>query len=210
MNFYSIVWIIIGFICIIKVIVEPIYYYFFGKPLWVHFYLFPKKLNATHKEIISTNIPFYNRLKPKYKTYFEHRIHQFVNHYQFVGNSVEISDEMKVLIASVYVKLTFGYKIYLAKSFQTIIVYPSVYYSTQNNQQHKGEFNPKLKVVVFSWDHFLEGINITNDNLNLGLHEFTHIIHFESKRQSRSREINHFSDNLNELFQLLEKKSSKR
>ena len=73
---------------------------------------------------------------------------------------------------------------YLLNVFDKIILYPDVYYSTTNEQYHQGEFNPRMKAVVFSWKHFYEGFLIDNNNLNLGLHEFTHVIHYHSMRSN--------------------------
>ena len=56
----------------------------------------------------------------------------------------------------------------------------SVYYSKINEMQHKGETNPQLKTIVFSWEDFRKGYQIGNDNLNLGIHEFGHAIHLNA------------------------------
>src|SRR5690606_18733684 len=47
---------------------------------------------------------------------------------------------------------------------------------------HNGEFNPKLKTVVFSWTHFEHGFEFDDDNVNLGLHEFTHVMQFHAMK----------------------------
>ncbi len=75
---------------------------------------------------------------------------------------------------------------YLTKTFDKIIVYPQVYYSLITKQYHKGEFNPALKVIIFSWEDFLIGDVILNDNINLGIHEFTHALTFHG---SKSKDI---------------------
>lgn len=55
---------------------------------------------------------------------------------------------------------------------------------------HNGEFNPKYKAIVFSWQHFKEGIDADNDNLNLGIHEFAHALHlYGTKKQNNSAAI---------------------
>ena len=83
-----------------------------------------------------------------------------------------------------------------------IFIYPNEFYSNMNNDYHKGEFNPKLQALVLSWKHFLEGFDIENDNLNLGIHEFAHAIHINSiKERDVSSTI--FSDSLRELTELL-------
>jgi hypothetical protein len=64
--------------------------------------------------------------------------------------------------------------------FTNILVYPDDYFSTINNQYHKGEVNPKLKAVVVSWKSFLLGVKNQEDGRNLGLHEMAHAFHIEN------------------------------
>ncbi|TCI91489.1 zinc-dependent peptidase [Tenacibaculum sp. M341] len=115
--------------------------------------------------------------------FFEHRVAKFIRTYDFIPrNNIEITPEMKVLIASSYVKLTFGMRWYLTKTFNKIIIYPEAYYSLITQQYHKGEFNPALKAIIFSWEDFLIGDIIQNDNINLGIHEFTHAMTFHGSK----------------------------
>jgi Mlc titration factor MtfA (ptsG expression regulator) len=69
-------------------------------------------------------------------------------HYEFIGKEIEISEQMQMLIAGTYVMLTLVRK-YLITLFDKIIIYPSSYYSTVNEAYHKGEFNPRMKVIAF-------------------------------------------------------------
>ena len=159
-------------------VVEPAYVFLFNKPLYIHWYPFSKKLKPNQRRILVNDFPFYNRLSPKKKTYFEHRINEFIAKYEFIGKDIVITQQMQMLIAATYVMLTFGMRNYLVNLFDKIIIYPSSYFSTVNQEYHKGEFNPKMKAIVFSWEHFLLGHATSNDNVNLGLHEFSHVLHF--------------------------------
>lgn len=164
---------------------EYVFAQYFYKPFYVHFYPFPKRIDEEQRNIIHQNFSFYRRLSPKRKKYFEHRVAVFIKNYHFKGNGgLVVTDEMKLLIASTSVKLTFGMRSFIYSVFDKIILYPDIYYSEKNDVYHKGEFNPKYKALVFSWKHFKEGIDISNDNLNLGLHEFSHTLHFECMKTS--------------------------
>lgn len=166
-------------------IVEPVYMMVFNKPLYLYFYLFPKKLKRKQKQILVSEFPFYNQLSNRKKIYFKHRIKEFINHYQFAGKEgLEVTDEMKVIIAGTYTTLTFGMRDYLVDLFEVIVIYPSEYFSNMSQEYHKGEFNPMLKVVVFSWEDFIRGHRTVNDNLNLGLHEFSHVLHLHCLHSS--------------------------
>ena len=168
-----------------NVIVEPIYAFFFRKPIYVHFYPFPKKLSLHQLQILNKEFEFYNKLSHKHKRYFEHRVASFIENYEFIGKEdLEITDRMKVLISATAIMLTFGMRNYMFTVIEKIIIYPDVYYSSFSDDYHKGEFNPMMQAIVFSWKHFLEGYEISNDNLNLGLHEFGHVLHYQGLKNT--------------------------
>ncbi|MDX8554264.1 zinc-dependent peptidase [Tenacibaculum sp. 1B UA] len=173
----------LGFIAVGVNVIESIYVYIFNKPIFVHFYLVKKKLPKKKKEFLVENIAFYQRLNEKQKVYFEHRLTKFIRTYDFIErDDFELTPEAKVLIATSYVKLTFGMRRYLTATFDKIIVYPTSFYSTITKQYHKGEFNPRLKSIVFSWEDFLLGDIVLNDNINLGIHEFSHALTFHGRK----------------------------
>ncbi len=173
----------IGFLTTAVNIVEAAYIYFFSRPIFVHLYFIKKKLPKQKKEFLEKNIKFYSRLDNKHKAFFEHRIANFIRNYEFIErDGFKITSEIKVLIASSYVKLTFGMRRYLTEIFNKIIIYPNAYYSAITEQYHKGEFNPGLKTIIFSWEDYLIGDLITNDNINLGIHEFTHALTFHGNK----------------------------
>ena len=179
-------------------VVEPGYVLLFNKPFYIYWYPFPKKLNANQIYVLENNFSFYRKLSAKRKVYFEHRVKAFVSNYQFVGKDVVVSEQMQVLIAGTYVMLTFGMRNYLSNLFDKIIIYPTNYYSTLNDAYHKGEFNPRMKAIVFSWEDFLLGHSATTDNINLGLHEFSHVLHFHCLKKNDSSAVI-FQDEFNEV-----------
>lgn len=175
-------------------VVEPAYVLLFNKPLYIHWYPFYKKLRSSQRQILINDFPFYNRLSPKRKMYFEHRVMEFIANYQFTGKEIFITEDMQILIAGTYVMLTFGMRNYLIRLFDKIIIYPSSYFSTVNQAYHKGEFNPKMKAIVFSWEDFLIGHSASNDNINLGLHEFSHVLHFHCLKSNDPSAIIFFDE----------------
>lgn len=157
----------------------------FQKPLYIHLYFKTKKITPEEEYILRQQFDFYKKLTEKQKSYFHHRLAAFIEKYEFISREgFQINKDVQTLIAGTYIMLTFGMRRYLIDSFDKIIVYPDEYYSSQNEQFHKGEFNPRMKAVVFSWKHFREGYQINNDNLNLGIHEFSHVVHHHSLRSN--------------------------
>jgi Mlc titration factor MtfA (ptsG expression regulator) len=164
-------------------IIESIYVYIFNKPVFVHLYLVKKKLPKNKKVFLVENISFYKNLNDKQKDYFEHRLVKFIRNYDFIErDNFQLTPETKVLVASSYIKLTFGMRRYLTTTFDKIVVYPTTFYSVITKQYHKGEFNSAFKTIVFSWEDFLLGDVVLNDNLNLGIHEFTHALTFHGQK----------------------------
>lgn len=178
------------FFAIIFTLLEHNFGLLTNKPFYVHFYILKKELTLSQKQILSQQFDFYKKLNEKRRLYFEHRVAVFLKKHQFIGKEdFQITDEVKVLIAATSTMLTFGMRSYLYKIIDKIIVYPNEYYSTINNAYHKGEFNPRMRAIVFSWSDFLAGFDSSNDNLNLGLHEFTHVLHFNSLKSDTASAV---------------------
>jgi Mlc titration factor MtfA (ptsG expression regulator) len=170
-----------------------------------HLYFRRKKLDDSYKKILKSNFSFYKKLTHTEQKYFEHRLCYFLKNWEFIGKEVEVTDVMKVMIAATAVKLAFGLRDYKIESVNKVIIYPEAYYSTLNKTMHKGEFNISYGALVFSWKDFISGYTIDNDNINLGVHECIHAIHFsflKSIKYSTSAAI--FLGAFHELTELID------
>lgn len=102
-----------------------------------------------------TGITFYQKLSIKRKRFFDYRVAAFIAKYNFAGKGgYVVTDQVRILISATFVMLTFGMRHYLINVFDRIIVYPESYFSNINQEYHKGEFNPRMNAVVFSWKDF--------------------------------------------------------
>lgn len=195
---------LIALFCFIGVFIlsflDDISIYLFNKPLYIHLYFKPKKISPEKEFILRQQFQFYQKLTDKQKIYFHHRMACFVRQYQFIPrDGFTVTEEVKTLIAATYVMLTFGIRRYLTDAFDKIIIYPEEYLSIQSEEYYKGEFNPRMKAVVFSWKDFIEGYEISNDNLNLGIHEFSHVIHCHSMKNNDASSLT-FKKHYNQLY----------
>ncbi|WP_378182871.1 zinc-dependent peptidase [Aquimarina sp. SS2-1] len=186
--------IVIVSICVYYVsrYLETVYVKFYKKPFFVHFYPFRKKLPNSLLPILQSNI-FYKQLDKRRMQYFEHRVVRFLETTKFVGREgLVVDDHKRMQVTMTVIQLTFGMRNYLLEYVDTIILYPSSYYSILNKTQNNGEFNPRSKALVFSWEHFKIGNLHQEDGVNLGIHEITHAIHYCSiKSNNISSEIFH-------------------
>jgi Mlc titration factor MtfA (ptsG expression regulator) len=189
---------------------EQVYASKYKRPFFLHKKITYKQLSKLELAVLESQFSFYNKLTAKEKKRFQHRVSVFINNKQFVGRQdLELTTDMYVLISATAVMLTFGFRKYLIDLIDVIIVYPEAFYSTTNETHHKGEFNPKLKSLVISWQHFKEGYDIENDNLNLGVHEFAHAIHLSSFNNEDISAII-FNESFQELTSYLSKNESLR
>ena len=173
------------------------------KPYYIFIPFFLKKLDSKQKQILLKEFTFYKNLKPKHRVYFEHRVVSFIKDKKFVGrDGLLVTEEMRILISATAVMLTFGFRDYYIGLIDNIFIYPNEFYSTFNQNYHKGEFNPKLQTLVLSWSDFEKGFDSSNDNINLGIHEFAHAIHLNSFKE-RDVSSTLFVDSFKELMALL-------
>lgn len=172
-------------------IIKDLVKYFFKDSInrYLPFY----KLSASRKKILNDYCLYYRLLNPKDQKLFEKRIQKFISMKQFIprGGIKEVSEEMKVLIASSAIQLTFGHPSVYFEHFWRILIYSDSYYSTIHQQYHHGEVNLR-GIIVLSWRSFLEGITNNTDGINLGIHEMAHALRFENA--IRNQEYNFLDD----------------
>ncbi len=199
---YAYVIVLLGFSFFLFRVFENWYANTYNKPLFRHYWVY-RKLTEGQAKIIENDFSFYKKLSKKHKKQFQHRVATFISEKKFVGReNLVVTDRIKVLIASAGCMLSFGRKNYEYSLIEFILVYPKEFYSAMNDDYHKGEFNPREKALVLSWKDFEDGYNITDDNLNLGIHEFMHAMQLES-RQSKDIDALRFAKQFqNILIQL--------
>lgn len=167
------------------------------------------KLNNSERKILANNVTFYRDLPIKEQRKFEYRVIRFISKHNFVGREgVTITPIVKIIISSIAIMLTFKMSDFLFRQLKNIIIYPKDYLSFSTNKIHKGETNPALKTIVFSWQGFVKGIKIEDDNLNLGIHEFTHALYFSflKKKGIESYFFFKYYENLVGFFEDIDKR----
>ncbi len=203
---YSIV--LAGFSFYLFRLFEGFYASTFDKPLVRHYWVY-KKLTPSQISVLEEEFTFYTLLTNKQKKQFEHRVSNFITEKKFVAREqFHLTDRHKLLIAASACMLSFGRKNYLYNLIEYILIYPKEFYSKTNDQYHKGEFNPKERVIVFSWKDFEEGYDVANDNLNLGIHEFMHAMQIEAK-SSHDGDSGRFEKYFKKIIKYLTNKNEK-
>ncbi|MFD2037216.1 zinc-dependent peptidase [Belliella marina] len=155
------------------------------------------KLSPQDKNILTNLFPYYAKLSEKHKLEFVEKVEWFITEKKFVprGELKSITQEMRLLISATAVMVTFGFGNVRLKHFKKILVYADSYYSTINQQYHKWEVNPKLGIIVMSWENFVRGFINPQDGVNLGIHEIAHALKLENQIHY-NRESNFFNPRL--------------
>lgn len=163
-------------------------YEHFAQERFTFFNLFHpiKSINAKERHFISSFLVPFQSFSPAQKKLFLKRFTWFKSKKSFVFyGEIENKEEIKAYVSASAILMTMGLKNFrFENSISRIIIYPSQYYSNIGKQQHIGEYNPRMKILVFSAEDLKHGFKIPNDNKNLGLHEVAHALLFENRRKS--------------------------
>ena len=151
-------------------------------------------LRQSDRVVLSRCLPYFAQLDKAAKAGFERRVIDFINDKEFHGRGIEVTREMKLMLAGSAVQVTFGLEPLLLMHFSRIVVYPDQYRNRPQSHLHLGEVNPGVRVIAISWKHFLEGYAEPTDARNVGLHEMAHALWFENRIPNAE------SDFLNERF----------
>ncbi len=139
-------------------------------------HLFRTKLNPIYQPYIDKYFPILSKLSEEDRLLFESRVQRFINMKTFkTRGAIQVTPEMKALIAGSAIQITMGYPDVYFSHFRTIIIYPDKYYSRLTGKYHQGEVN-QLGVIVLSWNCFMEGFRDPRDGVNLGYHEMAHAL----------------------------------
>jgi len=141
------------------------------------FKLFGDTKAQNMRQLLVDNFIVYRKSDKNGRRKFEKRICHFIQIKKFRAADplVEISDEMRMMIAAAAIQITFGYPNVYFSHFKTIIVYAEEYYSNLTGLYHQGEVNAG-GAIVLSWKNFMSSFGDTTDGRNLALHEMAHAL----------------------------------
>ena len=145
-----------------------------------------RPIEKHYKLILERYYEYYRDLPDELKGPFERRVALFIQGKTYYGqHGLEITDEMRVLVAATAVQITFGFKFFQLPRFSKIFIYPQkIFQSTNQKNTIKERCIPWEKLIRLSWDNFLHGLKDPEDGINLGLHEMTHAMSLENRIKS--------------------------
>jgi len=148
-------------------------------------------------QILERNVPLYNRLPPRDKAELRRHILVFIAEKRFEGcGGLEITDEMKVIIAAQACILLLHRQTDYYPGLSSILVYPHAFIA------HRAEYLPggivaegpqvllgeshRQGAVVLSWDDVRHASADVHDGHNVVFHEFAHQIDIAEGRGDNS------------------------
>ncbi len=163
------------------------YQYFFGERFTLYNVFHPvRRITARERQFISEFLVPFRQFNPDQKKAFLKRFAWFKSKKLFVFyGGITNQEKIKAYVSASAALLTLGIRDFrFEKSISRIIIYPDKFYSRIGKNHHIGEYNPNLKILVFSAADLENGFKIPNDNRNLGIHEVAHALMFETRKKS--------------------------
>lgn len=141
-----------------------------------------EELNFTDQElteILTKRFSYFTSLSADNKSIFLKRLTRFIAEKTFKIYDDTVFREMPVLISAAAIQLTFGLEKYLLPHFQFIHIYPQEFMRTAPVLCLL-EGNVSGRAINLSWKHFLEGYAKPTDGQNVGLHEMSHALYYQT------------------------------
>lgn len=135
------------------------------------------------RKVLEEKVSFYGNLSKQDKKDYEDNIAVFLAEHIITGiDGVEITDEVRALVAATAVRLTFRRPGWEYHNFGEILIYPSGFaadgsYSTKSgNQFTAAGLVHSQGGVILSLPHLVRSFDHNNDGFNVGYHEFAHVL----------------------------------
>ncbi|GAB5560224.1 MAG: zinc-dependent peptidase [Synoicihabitans sp.] len=136
-------------------------------------------------DVLSANIPLYQKLPDGLKTRLHDRLTLFVAQKNFEAcGGLELTDEMVLTIAGQACLLSLNHDGPPLPLLRTILIYPTAYRAIQTSVNAAGVVMQRETVrlgestssgtVVLAWDAVLQGAKNCFDGHNVSIHEFAH------------------------------------
>jgi MtfA peptidase len=136
---------------------------------------FPEKWRA----FLLDRYDHYERLDPLWRARFEDDVRIFLAERRITGVGVEVTDELRLLVAASAVTLSVGWPEYEWDHLTEVLLYAQNFerdhYTFDPGSDFVGEA-PGWGTVILSIPALLESFEIPDDAYHVGVHEFVHLL----------------------------------
>jgi MtfA peptidase len=153
-------------------------------------------LPASMREAMARNVPITQTLPADLARRLEGLVISFLREKQFVGcNGLDLTDEIRVTIASQACLLLLGRPGSLYDELQSVLVYPAAFWVEDEVQDDDGLVTRRRRElsgeawdahrVILSWEDIVETAEHPAEGYNVVLHEFAHHLDAEGRGLAR-------------------------
>jgi Mlc titration factor MtfA (ptsG expression regulator) len=135
------------------------------------------------KDFLETRSDHYRRLPAAYRPEFDQQAQIFLAEKRITGIEMEVSDELKLLVAASAVMLTVGWPGYTWDQLTEVLVYPDDFDRDYRfgGTDLSGQAHP-WGIVILSAPTLLRSFAVADDGYHLGVHEFAHLLDLAQTR----------------------------
>jgi Mlc titration factor MtfA (ptsG expression regulator) len=127
--------------------------------------------------ILMRRFPYYKGLEFSLQQRFLKRLNIFINSKIFIIKEEEGFKEMPLLVSAAAIQLSFGLDDFILPFYRYVRIYHQEYFALHNFSFLAG--NVQGRTITVAWNHFLDGVENTQDGSNVGLHEMSHALYFQ-------------------------------
>jgi len=141
----------------------------------------PKFIDRDYHNILMEHSSFYTFLLDHERIRFRLRLYQLLNILSFSSPKLpRVTREMRAVIGSAIIEITFGLKRYLPTQYTNVIVMPYRYMYPGYGEPFLGHIDYSTDSIYFSWRDVQKGYLIPDDAVNVALHEMAHVLEAEN------------------------------
>ena len=151
---------------------------------------------AIDEAILNSRVAFYQALNDAEKQRFRQLVQVFLDEVRVTGIRVEIDETTRILVAASAVIPIFGFHDWDYHRLGEVLVYPTTF---DQNYKIEGESNRNILglaghgqlsgLLILSQPALLAGFSNTDDEQNVGLHEFAHVVEQEEVQHGLPPEV---------------------
>jgi Mlc titration factor MtfA (ptsG expression regulator) len=157
---------------------------------FIHNIRYPKSKKKACHLILMEFGGYYQRLNENMQRIFVLRTLYFLKQINFHSSKeIMLNFEIKVMVASGFIQITFGLARYRLIHFQSIYIAHKSYVYESIGIPYHGDTNPQTARINLVWSVVKKGFLIPDDALNLSIHEFSHALILDNRERMRFRKI---------------------
>lgn len=143
----------------------------------------PEPLSKEGRETLASGVGYFARLAEDEQRRFVHEVERFLADQHISGpRNAPVSEELRVLVAASAVVLVFGCQGFVYPRTRDIVVYEDAFdgdYTVGRSERFIGMVHGSGP-ILFSARALREAFERPRDGIHVGLHEFAHVIDFDS------------------------------